>query len=542
MLADGTQYDKKNNWGVASMQFVSKRWVGLAVLTAILVGLQTPFNSAMYAFIFKIISEKRASWIVPFVVAVILAYFGFALAEYLNTVVINCNVVRVNQRLKAQLLQGILQRRTVTSQNFVAKNLSFFMNDLKLLEDNYIRQLFSLISMGVAFVVTLGYALANSVSLTLVFLAFMVLPSAVPLAFQKKIAARTVVWSRQNTHWSSVLKDLLKGALVLQQYHAFKGVIPKSKAAIGGVEAANARVKNEIALSDGVVEAVFYVCMLIPIGIGIAVTIQGRLTLSQFVAIQYSSNWIINGARGVIGSFNTLNSTRDIRRRIKEMYQPVPTSPHTDEKFDQLQMTAVDFSRAETPILTNINLTVHVGEKILIQGESGSGKTTLLRLIDGALTPSSGQVHGNQATVTTDGGMSTVNQTPVVFNDTLRFNLTLGLDFTASAIQHACQEAGLAELIANDGLDYMIGDDGQNLSGGQVKRIEIARAVLFDRQVLLIDEGTASLDEQTSMAIHNTLLHLPKTIIEVDHHIPETVLPLFDHVYHLENGQLIQQS
>jgi len=125
-----------------------------------------------------------------------------------------------------------------------------------------------------------------------------------------------------------------------------------------------------------------------------------------------------------------------------------------------------------------------------------------------------------------------------VFDDTLRFNLTLGLDFTDAAVPHACQEAGLLDLVDRDGLDYQIGDEGQSLSGGQVKRLEIARAILFDRELIFIDEGTASLDEQTSIAIHQTLLRLPKTIIEVDHHIPPEVRPLFDHVYQLQDGQL----
>lgn len=194
------------------MKFVNKKLVGLAIFTAVLAGLSTPFNAAMYAFIFHIIETKHISWIVPFVVVIILGYFGFSLATYLNTVVINKNVVTVNRRLKTQLLRGLLQRRTVDSKDFVATNLSFFMNDLKLLEDNYIRQLFALISVLVTCVVTLAYSLANNVELTLVFIVFMIFPSAIPRLFRNRINVRSEAWSQRNSQWSGTLKDVLKGA------------------------------------------------------------------------------------------------------------------------------------------------------------------------------------------------------------------------------------------------------------------------------------------------------------------------------------------
>ena len=108
------------------MKFVNKKLAGLAIVTAILAGLDTPFNAWMYATIFNIIDTKNVQVILPFIVLVILAYFGFSLAEYANTVVINKNVVTINQRLKAHLLRGVLQRRTVAAKDFVTTNLSFF--------------------------------------------------------------------------------------------------------------------------------------------------------------------------------------------------------------------------------------------------------------------------------------------------------------------------------------------------------------------------------------------------------------------------------
>ncbi|MFC6261240.1 ATP-binding cassette domain-containing protein [Levilactobacillus fujinensis] len=524
------------------MKFVNQKLAGLAIVMAVLLGLETPFNAATYAFIFTIIGGKHLSWLFPFVVVVIGGYLLFTLLTYWNTKVINANVVTINQRLKSALLRGLLRERMVDTKDFVATNLSFFMNDLKLLEDNYIRQLFTLISLAVAAIVTLIYSLKNSIVLTLIFLAFMTIPATVPTRFRRRITARTETWSQRNNRWSGMLKDVLNGALTIRQYRAISGVEAKTNVAIQDVEQANAKAKNTIALSDGVAEGLFYFCTFIPIGIGIYAAIAGHISLTQFVAIQYSSNMIIGSARGVINSFNTLNSTTKIRERIRLALKSASDPQQVTAAFNHLRLDQVTFSRAEKGVLNGITLNVNRGEKILIQGESGSGKTTLLRIIDGALKPASGQVRINGQEVTRFEGMSTVNQTPIVFNDSLRYNVTLGLKFADAAVLKACQRAGLGELIAQDGVGYQVGEGGQNLSGGQVKRLEIARAILFDRDLIFIDEGTASLDEKTSIAIHQTILRLDKTVIEVDHHIPATVRPLFDHTYTLANGQLTENN
>ena len=84
------------------------------------------------------------------------------------------------------------------------------------------------------------------------------------------------------------------------------------------------------------------------------------------------------------------------------------------------------------------------------------------------------------------------------------------------------------------GLDYLIEDEGGNISGGQKQRIEIARALLYNCSVLLVDEGTSALDKDTADKVHNTILGLGKTVVEVAHYIPDEVKVKFDTVLELE--------
>jgi ABC-type transport system involved in cytochrome bd biosynthesis, ATPase and permease components len=137
-----------------------------------------------------------------------------------------------------------------------------------------------------------------------------------------------------------------------------------------------------------------------------------------------------------------------------------------------------------------------------------------------------------------------VGQTPIIFEDSLKNNITLG-DDTADdqKVITALKQSGLEEFANETSLRMQINENGHNFSGGQLKRIEIARALYFNRQLLLIDEGTASLDPETATSIHESILNNKSlTVIEVDHHIPDEVKKLYDRVYELSNTGLTLQN
>ena len=121
-----------------------------------------------------------------------------------------------------------------------------------------------------------------------------------------------------------------------------------------------------------------------------------------------------------------------------------------------------------------------------------------------------------------------ISQNPAVFNETLRYNITLGKDFTEAEINKAIEQAGLAEFTRENGLDYAIEDEGGNISGGQKQRIEIARALLYNCSVLLVDEGTSALDKNTAAKVRETIMNLDKTVVEVAHYIPDDVKVKFN--------------
>ncbi len=130
---------------------------------------------------------------------------------------------------------------------------------------------------------------------------------------------------------------------------------------------------------------------------------------------------------------------------------------------------------------------------------------------------------------------SYASQAPVIFADSLLFNLTLGESISREKVEKICNKLDLRNLIKEKGLNYQLGEEADKLSGGQLARIELARAILMARPVLLLDEINASLDKKTSELIHQYLLNSNLTFIEVIHHYEKDDLNRYDKILDLED-------
>ncbi len=200
--------------------------------------------------------------------------------------------------------------------------------------------------------------------------------------------------------------------------------------------------------------------------------------------------------------------------------------------------------------LHNLNLTIRRGQRIALIGESGSGKSTLLALLRGLYDPQPGiRLHVDGA----DAALEQVNesvtlfpQEPEIFENTLAYNITLGLPFTEQEILQVCEGAHFTDVIRQlpQGLESDIREKGVNLSGGQKQRLALARGILAarDSDLVLLDEPTSSVDPRTEAMIYEGLFKAfaDKAIISSIHRLH--LLPHFDYVYVLHQGRIIAQG
>lgn len=266
------------------------------------------------------------------------------------------------------------------------------------------------------------------------------------------------------------------------------------------------------------------------------------------IALQYTQ----------IVQFNTdVQTVRSIGQAYTGYEQP-DSSTALPDTWQTITLSNLNFSYNLTDtdqpfkaILRNVNITLSRGKRVAFIGESGSGKSTLLTLLRGLYTPEPGfsmQVDGQPGS-SLNALANTVllfPQEPEIFENTVGYNITLGLPFTNDEVMQACRTTHFAELVNHmpDGLDTSIQEKGLNLSGGQRQRLALARGVLAAQtsHVVLLDEPTSSVDPKTEFDIYHKLLHAfgDKAVVSTLHRLH--LLPMFDYIYILREGEVADEG
>ena len=198
---------------------------------------------------------------------------------------------------------------------------------------------------------------------------------------------------------------------------------------------------------------------------------------------------------------------------------------------------------ASSTILKGLFCNFESGKSYAIVGGSGSGKTTLLKLLMGSYRTYDGLLSIDGTDVKSFSSdsmydlMSLIDQNIFLFDDTSRNNITMFASFPDEEVNRAIMLAGLEDVIKERGEDYSCGENGNKLSGGERQRIAIARSLLKGSNVLLVDEATASLDNETAKHVSTAILALKNlTRIVVTHRLDEQILKQYDEIIMLKNG------
>ncbi len=201
-------------------------------------------------------------------------------------------------------------------------------------------------------------------------------------------------------------------------------------------------------------------------------------------------------------------------------------------------------------ILTSADIKITQGEKVAIVGENGSGKTTFLNLLLRFLEPQEGEITVNGTNINEieadsyRGLFAVVDQAPYLFSGTIRENIDLDLRTDRETFLRACEKSGADNFIAKlpEKEKSVIGQNGSMLSGGERKKVAVARAMVREAPIIVLDEATAGYDGESDAHLHDFLIHQTegKTLIVITHN--QEHLEGMDQVYCLKNGKLCPQA
>ncbi|AIV05622.1 MULTISPECIES: ABC transporter ATP-binding protein [Vibrio] len=280
------------------------------------------------------------------------------------------------------------------------------------------------------------------------------------------------------------------------------------------------------------------------------------LTIGQIFAVFGYLWFMLSPVQELLGiQFSWYSAKAALKRindllELEEEHRPVSkVNPFKENREVDVKIEHVDFSyNNENKVLDDLSLHIPAGKKVALVGASGGGKSTLIQLLIGVYRQNSGSIRFNDE-LTEDisfevirDKIAVVLQQPILFNDTLRHNLTLGGDFDEMSLWRALEVAQLQDVISqlNHGLDTQIGRNGIRLSGGQRQRLAIARMVLSNPQFVILDEATSALDTATEAALHKALTEFlrGRTTLIVAHRL--SAVKQADLIYVLEDGRVTQ--
>ncbi|MDD9156557.1 cysteine/glutathione ABC transporter ATP-binding protein/permease CydC [Aliivibrio sp. S4TY2] len=258
----------------------------------------------------------------------------------------------------------------------------------------------------------------------------------------------------------------------------------------------------------------------------------------------------------IAGAFQYLGQTLSSARRLNEIITAEPDTVFdengvTQEIKGNLTISDVSYQYldADTDAIKHISLDLLAGQKMAIVGQTGSGKSTLLQLLTRQWDPKSGAIYIDGVQLpkwkesSLRSAMSVVSQRVDILNGSLRDNLLLAND-TASdeELIKTLSKVGLDDLTPDEGLNTWLGDGGRQLSGGERRRVGIARALLHNAPIVLLDEPTEGLDQKTEQQIMSVLNeHIKdKTVVFITHRLVN--LEQMDNICLMDHGKIVEQG
>lgn len=428
--------------------------------------------------------------------------------------------------------------------------LSALTNDAASIETNYLAQMLAMITKAVTFIGALLLMCRYSLLMTAIAAGLTVLPLIASLLTGSRLQTVESRVSERNGEFTAALSDCLAGFTVVKNFKAEREIFrlfAQSNKALEHEKFTGRRIKTLVGMI-GAVTGIFAQLGVFIAGVYLSMK-GGSMTPGAVVLFVNLMNFIISPIAELPGLLACRKAALGLVDKLAAALER-SSSREGSETLNRLEhgIRLENVSFAYEPgktVLHGINAEFEAGRAYALVGGSGSGKPTLLNLLMAAETNYSGHILADGielSDISTDslyGTMAAIQQNVFVFNASIKDNVSMFRDFPKTELDEAIARAHLGALIRERGEDYLCGENGSGLSGGEKQRISIARSLLKKSSVLLADEVTAALDAQTAHRVSSDILDLQGiTRIVVTHTLEESLLRRYDKIFVLRGGRI----
>lgn len=435
-----------------------------------------------------------------------------------------------------------------------AAYLSALTNDAASIEADDLSQLLSVITKAVTFFGALAMMLWYSPLMTAIAAGVTVLPLIASLLTGGQLQAAEKRVSDQNRDFTAALSDCLGGFSVVKTFRAEKEIFrlfAESNCALEQEKFSRRRLKALVGMIGATTGVIAQLGVFLA-GAYLALTGKG-LTAGAVILFVNLMNFMIEPVAELPALLAARKAARGLIAKLADALEQDEVQPDGVQiapLMRQLRLEDVRFSYdGETEILRGVSAVFDAGKAYAIVGASGSGKSTLLNLLTTPGMAYAGKIllDGTELRTVSPESLyetvSVIQQNVFVFNASIRDNVTMFRSFPPEELAQAVRRAQLESLLAERGEDYLCGESGSGLSGGEKQRISIARSLLKHASVLLADEATAALDAQTAHQVTDDVLSLSGvTRIVVTHTLEQAALRRYDGILVLKDGRIAESG
>jgi subfamily B ATP-binding cassette protein MsbA len=501
--------------------------------------------------------NKQMLYLIP--VAIVFTFIIKAFSIYgtrIITIKVGIKIIKNIQTLMVQ--KFLLSDISHITKKHSGKYLSNFTNDITILFTNLTSVVVTLFKETFTLLALLGLMFYHDWQLSLVAMIMIPIAAISSKNIGKKMGKKVDVSLEASDKFMKFLSEIIKGSWLIKIYQKEKDELKKISMIIDERFKAIRKVEQTRLGAGPIMEIISAIAIAVVVFFAGYRSMQGAITLGEFVSflaalmLAYQPVKALAGVNvGIQEGVTAAKRIYEIIDQKNEIYND-ENAPSLRLKNATLEFKNISFTYPDgTHALKNLSAKIEGGKKVGLVGISGSGKTTFLNLIPRFFNLEHGTILIDDQNINTINlnslrkEISIVSQDVILFDDTIRSNILYG---NASAsddeIINACKFAAAQDFIEKlpNKYETIIGENGIKLSGGQKQRLSIARAILKDSPIILLDEATSSLDSESEAVIQKAIENLTKnkTTIIIAHRL-STIMNC-DKILVFDNGQIVDEG
>ncbi|WP_275542613.1 ABC transporter ATP-binding protein [Clostridium perfringens] len=434
-----------------------------------------------------------------------------------------------------------------------AQYISMLTNDMNIIETDYFNSVFNIIFNSVR--LFLGSIVIINLNIYIALSVFVMgaVSLLIPIIFNKKISKFKKNYSDKLAIFTTKIKDIFSGFEVIKSFNIENKINKEFQEYNCMVESSKYTFLKKNSIVEILTNLSGFLVFFTALCIATYLVMDDKMTFGSLIASVQLMNNIINPIAIISVLFNKVKSVKLIEEKIEK----VTTNLYEDRTFvekedfnNSIRFNNVSFKYIdEKNVLNNISFELKKGNKYAIVGTSGSGKSTIIKLLlnyyndfDGEITIdniSSKDIKPSSLYKM----ISIIHQNVFMFDGSIKDNITLFENFDELKVEEAIKFSGLNSLVnsLDNGYNSSVGENGQNISGGEKQRIAIARSIIRKTPILVLDEATSSLDNETGYNIENSILSIPKlTCLVITHKLIKDLLIKYDGIIVIQNGTVVE--